>query len=428
MKLSHYISLRYIGMAACVILLSVPVFYYTMKHLMYSSLDRAMQEQKTWISHKLKTSAPEQVAQADSNVLIVPAVQVLAVEKIYNQMVYVPRRSSLVLHRVLEFNAVAQGRIYRVRIQKSLLETRAILRGIILLQSAVFLLLILGMMLINRQVNRRVWMPFYHTLTRLKNYRVDRHDSLNLPAHAISEINRLNQSLNHLTQHNHHLYMAQKEFTEDASHELQSPLASMQANLDLLWQTSPLNEHQIKLLDNITRAVSRMNRFNRALLMLAKITNNQYADKIAVDIDAVVENALAQLDDAMRQKRIALTVNRLSSVVVMADKTLMELLVNNLIYNAVRHTSPHGHIAVEIFDDTFCVKNTAQDGALNAEKLFRRFQKQTDDADSIGIGLEICKKICDFYDFIILYSFENKHHVFSVRFSRKPKNIGVWFN
>lgn len=416
MKLTRHIAIRYIGMASVIILLSIPILYYILKQTMYQIIDNTLRDQKEWVSQKLQTMEPEHLVSYDIMIIIAPTILPIKPEIIYNEMVYLPEKAIMQEHRILAFTAVVKGQHYTVRIQRSLLKTETILKNIILLQSLVLILLILSMLMINKGIKKTVWKPFYHTLDKLKGYSVDKEESLDLEQVKISEINDLNKSLSFLVDHNRKLFVSQKEFTEDASHELQTPLAIIQSNLDLLWQTSPLSEEQAGIISNLSQAANRMNRLNKALLLLAKIENKQYTEKEPVEIHIVVKDTILLYEDMIEEKNINLILKSIEPLIVSAEKTLIELLINNLIFNAIRHTYTNGEITLNLINNIFRISNTSHQGELDSQKLFHRFQKQSSMQQSTGLGLEICKKICELYNYSISYNYEHKQHIFSVCF------------
>lgn len=416
MKLTHHIAIRYIGAAIVVLLVSIPLFYFVLQRVMWHSIDENMAFQREWMVEQLKSTSPENFISFNNNIIIHPG-QFRENERIYNETIYIPYDKEMVPYRVLEFNIEIDDKPYAIRIQKSLVESEDVLQAIAAMQIGILLLLLTALAFINKNLRKKVWKPFYNTLDTLKKYRIDHDEPLNLSKVSITEINNLNKSLNELTKNNRKIYIAQKEFTENASHELQTPLALMQSNLDLLWQTSPINEEQSRLLQNLTEINSRMNKLNKSLLLLAKIDNRQFTDKKQIDINALVEKILSRHIETFNQKGIEIQKNITSTVTMFADETLVETLFINLISNALHYTQKNGTVTMKLSAAEFKIGNTATGQSLNTEKLFKRFQKQNQSASiGTGLGLEICKRICDLNAFTIRYEFADGTHWFLIHF------------
>ena len=416
MKLTHHISIRYIGVTSIVMLLTIPVFYFIILFVMMNSVDETLLFQKQWIEKKLKTISPVNFISYNNNIIITSGASAYDKERIFNQDIYIPEDNEIVTHRVLEFTTEANGKLYHIRCQKSLVENEDLLKSIIAMQSGIFIILLTSLLFINRNLNRKVWKPFYKTLNELHNYRVDKQSSLDLLPVKINELNDLNESINELTKRNHQLYIEQKEFTENASHELQTPLAIMQSNIDLFLQTSPITEEQALIIENLTDANQRMNKLNKALLLLAKIENNQFPNKERIYLGEIILKTVSRYEDATQQKNITLFTALDKEAEIYADKTLAEILFGNLISNAIRHTIQNGLIEITLNKNSFKITNTATGKALDAQKLFKRFQKSGTDSHSIGLGLEISQKIGNLYGCQINYSFDSNRHCFTVSF------------
>ena len=118
----------------------------------------------------------------------------------------------------------------------------------------------------------------------------------------IEEFKNLGDSIKTLIKRNQKLYKTQKEFTENASHELQTPIAVMQSNIELLMQTSPISQEQAELIEGISMAGNKMQRLNRTLLLLTKIENNQFPDTEKLKISTRIQKLLNQYEEPAAQK------------------------------------------------------------------------------------------------------------------------------
>ena len=136
-----------------------------------------------------------------------------------------------------------------------------------------FLVLIIGFWLINRQVSKKVWTPFQDTLQKLKSFQLANQYVPEFSETNTLEFQELNNALNKLIKHSVATYKSQKEFTENASHELQTPLAIIKNKIDVLLQKEPLTERQFQLLEDINVTLTKVSHLNKNLLLLSKIEN-----------------------------------------------------------------------------------------------------------------------------------------------------------
>jgi signal transduction histidine kinase len=121
---------------------------------------------------------------------------------------------------------------------------------------------------------------------------------------ATAEFNSLNVSLNKMLDRIGHDYQKQKEFTENAAHEMQTPVAVMQSKIDLLIQSQNLKEEEMHLIEQLSGALQKLSYLNRSLLLLSKIENKQFNQLESVSVQDVVDNSLSLYESALASKEI----------------------------------------------------------------------------------------------------------------------------
>ena len=231
----------------------------------------------------------------------------------------------------------------------------------------------------------------------------------------IEEFEELNQSLQKLIDKNISVYTQQKTFIENASHELQTPLAVLKSKMNLLLQNKDITSEQSEILSAVEVPVARITRINKNLLLLAKIENSQFAEVENIELTEVVNETNELLNDYITAKQITVVKSLSQKLSVVCNKTLLEILINNLLINAIVHNTREGVIQVEFSGRTLTVSNTGKT-ALNNEKLFERFAVSSSQTASSGLGLAIIKEICNRYGWQIQYAFQNNLHSFTVTF------------
>lgn len=417
MKLANHIAIRYIGFTIVILLCFIPLTYFVLRAVMNGNMDESMRFQRRHIEESLRTVPSGSFISPDNDISVRQGDGTLTSNRFFTVNQYVADDNEIVPYRVMEFGTIVNGRSYFVRIRRSMVENDDILRAIAGIQLLILILLFSSLLAINKNLNKKIWNPFYKTLESLRKFRIDKDKPLNLPEVPITELDNLNKSLNALTGHNKEIFQAQKEFTENASHELQTPLALMRSDLDMLWQTSPITEEQAKLLQNLTETNSRMSGLNKSLLFLAKIDNNQFPGTEEIELDNIIENILERLEPAFAQRDIQIVKNISSGIREKANKTLIETLFSNLITNALRYTPQNGTVNIVLSATSFEISNSGDGKALDKEKLFKRFMKQSNSGKSgNGLGLEICKRICDLNVYGIRYDFTDSMHRFTIDF------------
>ena len=302
---------------------------------------------------------------------------------------------------------------YRFNIETNIEETQETIFFISITTVFLFVLIVGGLLFLNRRLSKSVWKPFRNTLDKLKTFSLNNQTKIEFSKTDVSEFDELNQSLTKLIEHNVSVYKTQKEFTENASHELQTPLAILKNKLDILLQNQDLTEKQYQIAEEMNRALSRSSRINKNLLLLAKIDNKQF-DSETFHLNEVLNQSLEILQEHFEQKNISVNTEISDNVKVNGNIGLTEVLINNLIINAIRHTSINGSISIKLNNSVFEVSNSGTE-KLNSDLLFKRFSRFSKDNNGSGLGLAIVKEICKSQNWTIDYRFENNNHIFSVK-------------
>lgn len=290
-----------------------------------------------------------------------------------------------------------------------------IVEGMTIHMAFIMLLLLVAIAVTLRFIARRLWGPFDETLRRVEAFRLEEGRVPELPRTDVKEFDRLNRVLRELMGNSVASYRSQREFTENASHELQTPLAVFQTRLDLLLQEPGLTQRQADLIQGLYDASARLARLNRNLLLLAKIDNRQFEQAEDIPLAGFLRGQMAFLGSAAGDIRIRQAFDG-SPLVVRANRALLECLVNNLVVNAARHNRPGGTISIEVADGGLTVSNTSDEPALDERQIFNRFYRPRGGGGGNGLGLSIVKAICDYHGWRVAYRYDRPTHSFTVTF------------
>jgi signal transduction histidine kinase len=300
--------------------------------------------------------------------------------------------------RALSLPVVIKGKPYLLTVYHSLVDNDELITALLIVQAVLIVLLVGGLLLLNRSLSKKLWKPFYSTLEQL-----------------IIEFDDFNKAIGHLTKRNREVFLHQKEFIENASHELQTPISIFQSKLDNLMQIQGLTEAGAATILDLEEAAQRMARLNKNLLLLSKIDNDQFTHAEEIDLSKLAEGLLSNLRPMADLDVISIE-SSFVPLSIKANSTLIEVLLTNLFHNAIRHTTPNGKVVVEIVDRKLIISNTGNPLKMNPEKMFERFSREGNGENSSGLGLAIVKKICDANSFELDYRFQSGVHTFSVSF------------
>ncbi len=260
--------------------------------------------------------------------------------------------------------------------------------------------------IISKRLNRTIWQSFEKNLKEIEQFNFREERKLALQSTNIEEFDRLNQVVSSLTGKLKKDYLALKEFSENASHEIQSPLAIALLNLDELLQQD-LSEVVFKKVLVTIKAIQRLSQLNQNLLLLTKIGNNQFSSAIEVDFNALIGQKLEEFEMLFMDKNLEVTFNPQQEFSLRMDPTLAGILISNLLSNAINHNIEHGNLTITIEQNKLMFCNTGPSNTLTNDTIFNRFVKGN--SKSYGLGLSIVKQICDAHQLEIQYSKDGIH-------------------
>lgn len=273
-----------------------------------------------------------------------------------------------------------------------------------------------------RLVSKAILSPFNKTLKIIEGFSIRQKQKIELPETRTKEFKELNNFLQKMTDKAVEDYASLKEFSENASHELQTPVAVMRGKLDLLAE-SGLRDEQALLIADIQNSLEKLSRINKSLILLTKLENHEYEATENICISNLLTDSVSSYKELMDMKSITFTAHIQDGIYTNLHPQLADLLLNNLFSNAIRHNIPNGHIELSLCDKYFQIKNTGRQPEVPVEELFKRFKKSNQCNNSIGIGLSIVKQICEVNGFDIQYSYEDGWHTLQVIFAVNMNNI-----
>ncbi len=318
--------------------------------------------------------------------------------------------------RQLLFQTTVGDRHYEVKISQSLAERKEIGEYI-----AVAILLFLAfslsiLFILNRYISRFIWSPFYDTIAQLRNWTLLSNKKIVPKETNIDEFIELNQTSNMFIQKIQADYINLKEFTENISHETQTPVAIISAKLEMLMQEDDYSYKQQRLLADAYMATLRLKKLNQALISLTRIEKGLYAKIDVINITGMVERKLMELNEFIQAKNIRIEKN-LAVVEKDLNSEIFDLLINNLLINAIKHNrETGGMIRITLRQNELLIENTGSETKIDKESIFERFKPYTTDSESVGLGLSIIKKIADFLEWETSYEFKDGLHTFRIVF------------
>ncbi|HRH65859.1 MAG TPA: hypothetical protein PLU53_06145, partial [Bacteroidia bacterium] len=257
MKLLQRATLYYAGVFLILLIVLTGFFYGIIQFFFLKSLDKSLLKEKQKVNYSLsmRYDSDQLIFDADEEVdlQIVPfserrqdAYQTIHYTDEWDKKSGVEEEPEP--HRELITYLEHDQKLYRLTIRKSMIESQDLLSSILLIEIIVLLMLMGSFLLVNIWISGKMWKSFYDVLNKVKLFNLSSTQALVLDKSSIREFEDLNQVLRSMSSRVQSDFRIQKQFIENASHELQTPLMVIRSKVELLIQRLDLTEAQMKLL------------------------------------------------------------------------------------------------------------------------------------------------------------------------------------
>lgn len=306
------------------------------------------------------------------------------------------------------------GSSYYISTYGAMIETDDITEAVIKILLWILGMQIVGAIGIGFLVSGKLFKPFRETLEKISNFQLHKKEFVLAEKTGVKEFNDLNRFVEEMTRKAVSDYKNLKEFAENASHELQTPLAIAKGKLELLSET-PLTEEQYKYIESLERSVKKLSRLSESLALLTKIENHEFQNNETVNLSEIIRESLEAFTEFIALNNLKVDTDVQDDVQIKMHPVLADILWTNLFQNAVRHNVENGKIKIELNDDKLVISNTGDDPEVDPEQLFERFRKAEQSSESIGLGLSIIKRIVDQNHLPITYTYSEEWHRIKIK-------------
>lgn len=398
------------------------LFYYAMLDEIYDSLDDGLENQKILLAKRAAID-PTIFTHNDFNKHVYAFTPISEdtyhtfIERYRDTLMYMHNENDFEPVRIYESALKQNDEHYKLKIATSMIEEDDLVNDMVQYLIMLYVLLIISILMLNNILLRKIWKPFYHSISQLKNFKIEKQDSINTLPSNIAEFELLNETVNKLIKKTSDTYIEQKQFIENAAHELQTPLAIGINKLELFLENNELTDHQAQELAAVLDNLGRLTRLNKSLLLLSKIENKQFPDEEWIDFTAMTKAIVADFEDLSYHKSISISIKTIESLKYYMNNDLANILLTNLIKNALVHGNNNTSISIIIDTKLWTISNTGSKKMLDRANLFSRFKKTTN-KQSTGLGLAIALAIATKYNLMLTYDFDGLH-LFSIHFPNK---------
>ncbi|MBL4559541.1 MAG: HAMP domain-containing histidine kinase [Labilibaculum sp.] len=339
-------------------------------------------------------------------------------EKVYqpkDTIIYDAIQDVMIPFREFSKSKIINGINYRVTTRHMLMEFNDIFALFTVLISVVLFLVFLGFLLFTQKLNTMLWETFNKNIERLRSYSFNSPSKLELTATGINEFDDLNHVLSMMSSRLEKDYTATKEFSANAAHELQTPLAVIRNKCENLFSNSKLDKNTIETIREIYLSTDKLSGITKALLLLAKIDHGQFNEKDHVSLNQIFKYWINSFIDVIQDRNLIVSISATDNCQLLMDKRLANLLIQNIFANSIKHSNIGEEISICLAKDYFTITNSGEKAINQPDMIFNRFYTESQNIGSTGIGLAIVKKIADHYKIDINYSFKDFKHLFTFK-------------
>ena len=417
MKLSTYYNKASIIITIMVLVAGTIIYFLAIDYISREQIDRALSEEieelVIYVNTHQELPRPQEIH--DQQTQFKKTEHKSVNPRFFDTTYFNPQEKILEKGRAIESGISVQGNYYQIVITLSKASTSYLVQIISLITLTLIVGLLFVLFLTNRYILNRLWKPFYNLISQLKNYEVTENTGFKLLKNKVEEFDVLNKALNSMSSKVNNDFYKLKSFTENASHEMMTPLALITSKLDTLIQDETLKPEQYELINDIYGASNKLARLNQSLLLLVKIENNLIEDPVELNLELLISEKIRKFQELITSKQIEVIVS-LQLKLIIVSKYLIDIILNNLFSNAIRHNIQGGRIVIYLSGNTLEFQNSGSLKSLKPETIFDRFQKDQK-SEGTGLVLTIVQNVCNLYSWDVSYFYRNSLHTFLISFN-----------
>ncbi|MGX5691309.1 sensor histidine kinase [Arcticibacter tournemirensis] len=389
-------------------------FYQALTYILNSTIDEGLNEELMEVREFMHSRNHAPAPKGDKNLIItfenIP--NATDYKEIKDTVFFNPKKRVTESGRYLKADIVFEGRPLRVLIINSKLPQQKQFQLIFFAILIPVLILFAVLIYINHYILKKMWQPFRHILSQIKTFNLNKESKYINVNSSVDEFTELDESVSAMITKIGEDFREIKLFTENASHEMMTPIAVINSKLDNILQSNTLREEDSQSLQDLYIAISKLNKISHSLLLLVKIEHDLLTGAEELSVNEMILQKAEYFRELIFERHLHLTIET-ANTTIKTSRYLFDILLNNLFSNAIRHNIDSGKINVLLKDGKLIFENTGQLGPLQEDKVFERFYK-TAGSEGIGLGLAIIKQICNKQNFDLKYEYRAPFHSFII--------------
>jgi len=310
------------------------------------------------------------------------------------------------------------GIYYKLSITKSLEDFYRLKNDIFGALIPAFIILAVAIILFNSLLSGSLLTPFNKILMQMKTYKVGLGSGVKKINTTTTEFKKMQQLFLEMVDRIEHDYRNLKEYTENMAHEIQTPLTIIRNKTENLISDEAVMEQHASTVKIIYDETNHISKLGNTLNLITKIENQEFSNAERISTRDIIEKHLESISEVARLKSIKVEKDLSEHHILFIDPFLLEIVLKNLLRNALHYGSRQGPIRIKTTADSFILSNYGSPLEGGHERLFERFFRANGTKTSQGLGLSLVKKICDLNNLTISYKYEDSQHLFTLAGSK----------
>ncbi|SHN27358.1 Signal transduction histidine kinase [Cyclobacterium lianum] len=415
MKLINQFTIWYLGISIIVFLIGGILIFYKMESEIDFEQGQELERQLDRYARKMETLENPGSLQKDRlEITELPADQAMVRFHISDTLAWHEPLEQVERQVKAGKSYLVNGRHFYMSTYNIMIESDDITETVVQTMVAIFLMLLVFIVVTSRLVSKRILQPFHQSLDKIRTFNFKDNQPLVFESTRTEEFEKLHDFLNKMSVRLLSDYKIVKEFSENLSHEIQTPIAVASGKLELLLN-SPIDKQQANWIGAAYRANEKMTKIVNSLATLAKLENQEFEGTQSINFSSLVTDCLHEYEELMGMKKITVHQRIKPSVKIDMHAHMAEMLVDNLLNNAIKHNTSPGQICLELNNKVLKISNKGARPTGNVTEYLKRFKKGNPSSESIGLGLSIIQQICRIHGYTLEYTFINEEHQITIQ-------------
>jgi signal transduction histidine kinase len=409
MRLLTKTSLHYLWVSSVLLLAACCLWFVLLKSDISAEIKEQLELQTALVAHEIETGKTVQfpLVKIEKGVF-----KNLPGDVFKDTIIFDPLQQQNEDYYLLRQAKVINNKPYRITVITTHIGWAEYFKAVMYMFIILASLLICGGVVVNYLISKKIWRPFLQNMDILKKFSLTKNQELELVQSDIKEFEELNAVMTDFVTHARREYKSLQEFSENASHELQTPISVIRTRLESISQL-PLDTKAAGYLVDAKQSLDRLSKVNKGLLLLAKLEHDNFPDRQLISLSDIVLEMTDQFEELFNNKGLHLK-HYIHPVKTNASPHLVNIMVSNLLSNMRSHTEAGKYVAVSLSADKMVFVNDGEPLQFAEDMMFARFKKKHAASTGIGLGLSIIKQICVVHGWVISYDYLDGRHHFTI--------------